>query len=143
MIVSTLASLLTALTLATSPARDVADTLDVRTLAAAPRVDGHVDDAEYGAPTLHLRTAEGEAKLWLVRSGGWLHIAAVLPDSTWTVELRIRETTLNAGPTLPRIAFRTYNDRPHGWWSFPAPVADAPAHGVERSPQAWMPFRLR
>jgi hypothetical protein len=216
---STFISLLTAYALAASPAHHVPDTLDVRTLASAPRLDGHVDEAEYGAPTLLLRTAEGEAKVWVARTGGWLHIAAVLPDSTyywgddlvisldadgsadaapstgdrqwylrrtldssfvvtadsgrwfrpghpppvlgatrqgddwevasrsmhnvWTVELRIRETALRSGPALPRIAFRTYNDRPHGWWSFPAPAADAPAHSVERNPQSWMPFRLR
>lgn len=215
----TITSLLVAITLAPPPARYTADTLDVRTIAAAPRLDGHVDEAEYGAPTLRLRTAEGAATVWAVRSGGWLHIAAVLPDSTfywgddlvisldadgsadatpstgdrqwylrrtldssfvmvadsgrwfppghapaslgatregddwevashsmpdaWAVELRIRETVLNGEPALPRIAFRTYNDRPHGWWSFPAPAADVPAYHVERSPQSWLPFRLR
>jgi hypothetical protein len=214
-----LAPLIAALTPAASSGHHLPDTLDVLTLASAPHLDGQVGESEYGAPTVHLRTAEGEVKVWVVRNGGWLYVAAALPDSTfywgddfvvsldpdgsadttpstgdrqwylrrtldssfvvvadsgrwfraghppptlgaarqgddwevashsahdaWTVELRIRETALNAGSALPRVAFRTYNDRPHGWWSLPAPAPGAPAYLVERSPQSWVPFRLQ
>src|SRR5690348_8721731 len=60
-----------------------ADTLDVRTLARAPILDGSADDAEYGGSTLRLTTAAGEVKAWIGRRDGYVYIAAALPDTSF------------------------------------------------------------
>jgi hypothetical protein len=66
-------------------------------------------------------------------------VASFSTATGWMVELRIRENLLNA----PRIAFRTYNSAPQGWWSWPAPPSGVPAQRVERSPDSWVALRLR
>jgi hypothetical protein len=192
-----------------------ADSLDVRRLVRAPMLDGRVDDAEYGAPSIRIATAAGAVTAWVGRHDGYLYIAASLPDSSfywgddfvvsldpdgsggsnpgdgdrqwylrrmldssvvltatggrwetpgkptpmlgatrhhadwdvasasmpsgWTIELRIRESALSA----PRLALRTYNDAPRGWWSWPAPAAGVLAQRVERSPDQWVVLRLK
>lgn len=207
---------------------DTARVVEARVLARAPTLDGEVSEDEYGAPTLVLPTAAGEAKVWVTRSGASVYIAAVLPDSTfywgddfvvsvdpngdaggapgagdrqwylrrsvdssavvtapgtgrwhapdtlppmlggarsgadwrvaarseaarWTVELRVdaaafgltaAEDTGTSSRPAPRLALRTYNDAPHGWWSWPAPPVGVPAVRVERSPDLWTEVRL-
>lgn len=70
-------------------------------------------------------------------------VASSSSPSGWSVELRIRAATFQgSGAALPRLAFRTYNDRPAGWWSWPAPPPRTPAQQVELSPGLWMPVRL-
>jgi hypothetical protein len=44
---------------------------------------------------------------------------------------------------MPRIAFRTYNSGPRGWWSWPAPPAGTPAQRVERDPRLWALLSFR
>jgi hypothetical protein len=61
----------------------------------------------------------------------------------WVVELRIAMRVVNRGSNAPRLAFRTYNDRPSGWWSWPIPPAGIPAQRVEWLPDLWIPIRLR
>jgi hypothetical protein len=194
------------------------DTLDLAPVRAAPVIDGRVADQEYGEPPISIRTGAGDVRVWIARHGGFVYIAASLPDSTfywgddfvvsldangssdaapqagdrqwylrrtldssvvslatagrwntpgqpfpmlgakrhdadwdvastasasgWSVELRIRDAVLDAPATaLPRIAFRTYNDNPNGWWSWPEPAAGTPAQRVERSPALWTPIR--
>ncbi|HEY9227644.1 MAG TPA: hypothetical protein VIP11_13395 [Gemmatimonadaceae bacterium] len=198
-----------------------ADTLTVPPLAQAPILDGHVTEREYGAPALQVVTAAGAVRVWLGRQGGYVYLAAVIPDSSfywgddfvvsldphgrggpqpdagdrqwylrrvldssvvrlltaadsgrwwasgqapptlgttrhhadwdiastssmsgWTVELRIRESVVKPGTSAPRMALRTYNDRPHGWWSWPVAPPSLAAHGVERAPALWIPLRL-
>jgi hypothetical protein len=196
-----------------------ADTLDVARLPVAPVVDGRANEREYGKPTLEFSTAAGNVRVWVGQHGDFIHLAAVVPDSTfywgddfvvsvdpdgsggaspgigdrqwylrrvldssvatvadhgrwysrgneppmlgatrhqpdwdvastssateWTVELRIRTAAVKAGTGAPRIAFRTYNDRPSGWWSWPAPPPGEPAQRVEQSPALWVPLRVR
>jgi hypothetical protein len=67
---------------------------------------------------------------------GW-DVASTSSPGQWTVELRIRAPRL--GP-MPRIAFRTYDDSPQGWWSWPAPPDSVRATVVERTPSLWMPL---
>jgi hypothetical protein len=66
-------------------------------------------------------------------------VASSSTRSGWAIELRIRESVLSA----PRLALRTYNSAPQGWWSWPAPAAGVPAQRVERNPDAWVVLRLR
>ena len=70
-------------------------------------------------------------------------VASASSTAGWTIELRIRTEAVNQGPSIPRLAIRTYNDQPSGWWSWPAPATGIPAQRVERTPDLWIPFRLR
>ena len=84
------------------------------------------------------------ARLRHSRGAGDWEVASASAPRGWSIELRIREDAFNASPAAaPRIAFRTYNDKPQGWWSVPAPPAGTPAQRVERTPDLWLPIRLR
>lgn len=196
--------------------------LEARVLQAAPALDGSADVREYGAPSISFSTAAGLVNVWLARHGGWLYLAAEMPDSSyywgddfvvtldpqgrggeqlaigsrqwylrrtldssvvlevtpetqgrwmapgrpthsigaqrtgpdwevassssstgWTVELRIRAAAARVGTALPRLALRTYNDAPRGWWSWPGPPAGTPAQRVERTPALWEPINFQ
>jgi len=67
---------------------------------------------------------------------GW-DVASTSSADSWTVELRIRSPRL--GP-MPRIAFRTYDDSPQGWWSWPVPPDSLRTTVVERMPNLWVPL---
>ena len=67
---------------------------------------------------------------------GW-DVASTSSADSWTVELRIRSPRL--GP-MPRIAFRTYDDSPQGWWSWPVPPDSLRTTVVERTPNLWVPL---
>lgn len=200
----------------------VTDTVDVVSLARAPVLDGRVDVAEYGATTLHVTTPAGAVRVWVARHGGFMYVAAELPDTTfywgddfvvsidpdgsggsspspgdrqwylrrtmdssvvsvvtpaatgrwspagqeptrlglarhhsdwdvatssspsgWVVELRVREAVVQPAAAAPKLVIRTYNDRPHGWWSWPEPPAGVPAQRVERNPDLWVPLRFQ
>lgn len=202
-------------------APSLADTLTVPPLAQAPILDGLVTEREYGAPALQVVTAAGVVRVWLGRQGGYLYLAAVIPDSSfywgddfvvsldpngrggpqpdvddrqwylrrvldssvvrlvtavdsgrwwassqapatlgasrhhadwdiastswlsgWAVELRVRESVVHPGTSAPRMALRTYNDRPQGWWSWPKAPPGVAAHRVDRVPELWIPLRL-
>ena len=72
------------------------------------------------------------------RSGeGWL-LATSSDSLGWTVHLRIARSLLGKAP---RIAFRTYDSAPRGWWSWPAPREGERATLVERTPDRWIPMR--
>src|SRR4051812_31637375 len=58
------------------------DTLDVRTLARQPVLDGRVDETEYGAPSIRITTAAGEVRVHVGRRDGYVYIAATLPDTS-------------------------------------------------------------
>ena len=69
-------------------------------------------------------------------------VASSSSPTGWTVEVRIRVAAVNTGPEAPRLAFRTYNDRPTGWWSWPVPPVGFSPQRVERTPDLWIPIRL-
>ena len=193
--------------------RPAIDSVTIPSLATAPIIDGRVSDREYGAPTRRITTAAGDVTVWMTRSNGFVHIAALLPDTSfywgddfvvsldadgsggespgpgdrqwyfrrtldssvvltaqngrweapgqappmlgaarrgpdwevassssateWIVELRVRESSIKTGSNAPRIALRTYNSDPRGWWSWPAPPPGTPAQRVERTPDLW------
>jgi hypothetical protein len=58
------------------------DTVALRTLPRAPQFDGTIGAAEYGVPVVTMATLGGPVTVWLGRSGGWVYVAATLPDST-------------------------------------------------------------
>ena len=194
------------------------DTVWSATLSTAPILDGRVGDGEYGAPAVRLATAAGTVLIWVARHDDWLHLAALLPDSTfywgddfvvsldpmgrgrqrpgpgdrqwylrrvmdssvvieaeagrwfaddrppaslggtrsqgdwdvasttepgaWAVELRIRLDAVKPGPAAPRITFRTFNDAPQGWWSWPAEPPGLQPGWMEFRPDLWAPLIL-
>lgn len=69
-------------------------------------------------------------------------VASTSSSMGWMVELRIRVAVVNVGAGAPRVAFRTYNDRPTGWWTWPVPPAGVPPQRLERTPDLWIPIRL-
>jgi hypothetical protein len=94
-------------------------------------------------------TASGENGRWYsgepeairtTREGPDWRVASSSSELRWIVELRIRESSLSG---QSRIAFRTYDDKPQGWWSLPEPSRGTPAQHVERTPSTWLPLILR
>lgn len=197
----------------------VAQGIKVPVAAKAPVLDGRVAKNEYAAPTVRIAVPLGEVQVSMTRHGGYLYIAAVLPDTSmywgddfvvsfdangsggaapdvgdrqwylrrvldssvvfvvdaaakgrwnpdgvtpkllggkrhddvwdvaasstatgWSVELRIRESLFSAGHP-PRVSFRTYNDKPRGWFTFPQALDGKPL-SVERVPLQWVALRF-
>ena len=197
-----------------------AQAITVATASKAPVVDGRIAPKEYGAPSVRIALAAGEATVWLTRHGGYVYIAALLPDTSmywgddfvvnldangsggaapdigdrqwylrrvldssvvfvvdaaakgrwlppgvtppllgrarhtkewdlaassspreWYVELRVSEKLFAPG-RQPRISFRTYNDKPRGWYTFPQALDGKPL-SMERVPDQWIPLQLR
>lgn len=58
------------------------DTLQIRSIPAPPIPGDPVDSAGYGPPQLRLRTPQGAALVWLLRSSDTVFVAATIPDST-------------------------------------------------------------
>jgi hypothetical protein len=70
-------------------------------------------------------------------------VASSSSPKGWMVELRVRTTVIKPGAAAPRLALRTYNDQPAGWWSWPAPPVGMSPQRVERTPALWIPLRLQ
>jgi hypothetical protein len=88
--------------------------------------------------------AGGAPKIGTVRSGpGWA-VRTTVADSRWTMELKIDLPSAGAAPgAAPRIALRTFNDKPAPTWStWPAPPAGVPAQRLDRIPDLWLPVVL-
>jgi len=77
------------------------------------------------------------------RRGPDWEVASSSTTSGWSIELRVRESAFDTNGAPSRIAFRTYNDNPRGWWSWPAPPSGAPPQRVERSPDLWAAIIIR
>jgi len=76
------------------------------------------------------------------RAGDDWAVASASTAMGWSVELRVRAGAARTGAALPRLALRTYDDRPHGWWSWPPPPAGTAAVRVERNPDLWVALRM-
>lgn len=89
-------------------------------------------------------TAPGDDRsLGAARSGADWSVASSTDATGWRIELRVRESAARTGTALPRLALRTYDDAPRGWWSWPAPPTGTPSQRVERTPDAWVALRWR
>lgn len=92
--------------------------------------------------------APGDDPDWRVggaREGDGWDVRSVSTARGWSVELRlVREWFEDeGGPRTPAIAFRTYDDAPHGWRAWPlAPDVRQPT-AVERDPRRWAAVRVR
>jgi hypothetical protein len=72
-----------------------------------------------------------------------LDVASTSTPTGWAIELRIREAVARPSVAFPRLALRTYNDGPQGWWSWPRAPSDMPPQRVERTPSLWVPISFQ
>jgi hypothetical protein len=59
------------------------DTLRILPAVTPPVFDGRADSAEYGAPSVTIARPGGPVRLWLRRQGGFVYLAAQIPDRTY------------------------------------------------------------
>lgn len=77
-------------------------------------------------------------RLGSARSGEGWDVRSVSTAKGWTLELRLTADWLaHAAPRRPAIAFRQYDDQPHGWYPWPRPAAATQPTQVERKPEWW------
>jgi hypothetical protein len=56
----------------------------------------------------------------------------------WSLELKLDQAYFGeAGTGAPGMAFRVYDNDPHGWHIWPAPAGIKQATEVERRPALW------
>lgn len=80
-------------------------------------------------------------RLGAERSGGGWEVSARDDRRGWNLILRLDPAWLAGSEgRLPRIAFRIYDDSPHGWFAWPAPPGATPV-SVEQMPSLWIPLR--
>ena len=89
--------------------------------------------------------AGGAPRLGADRDGpGWA-VRTVAGATRWSMELRIALSPGGHGTrgSVPRIALRTFNDRPGPTWStWPLPPTGVPAQRLDRVPDLWAPVLL-
>ena len=87
------------------------DTLQFRPIPFLPAPDQTPDSARYGSPQVLIRTRQGIAKVWLLRSSDTLFVAAVLPDSSqyWGDDFVLSiDTRGDAAPSPQHDDFQWY-----------------------------------
>ena len=87
------------------------DTLEIPTLAAPPRLDGAADADEYGAGSfIRIAAGSGDVAVHAGRQGGWIHIAAVLPDTTcyWGDDFVVSLDADGSGGEVPTTGDRQW-----------------------------------
>jgi hypothetical protein len=87
-----------------------APSLTVRTAAKAPVVDGRIAPNEYAAPSVRIALAAGEATVRLTRHGGYVYIAATLPDTSmyWGDDFVVNLDANGSGGAAPDIGDRQW-----------------------------------
>jgi hypothetical protein len=74
-----LSPIFSALLVAAAPS----DTVTVPSVSTTPVVDGRIGEQEYGSPSLRITTTAGDVRVWIVRSNGFVYIAAAMPDTSF------------------------------------------------------------
>jgi hypothetical protein len=90
------------------------DTLAVQPLSQPPRPDAPIDSTRLGSPQVRLRTRQGTALIWLLRSTDSFFVAAIIPDSTpyWGDDFVLSlDTRGDGGPTPQHDDFQLYFHR--------------------------------
>jgi hypothetical protein len=73
------------------------------------------------------------------RSGAGWTVTSTQEPRGWSLVLRLDPAWLDGiGASRPSIAFRVSDDRPRGWYSWPAPPAGVRALVVEDRPELWV-----
>jgi hypothetical protein len=92
-------------------AAQTGDSLTIRTIPRPPRPDTSIDSAHLGPPQVRLRTGQGTALVWLLRSADTVFVAASIPDSTfyWGDDFVLSlDTSGDAAPTPQHDDFQWY-----------------------------------
>jgi hypothetical protein len=125
------------------------DTVRLREAAQSPGFDGRVDAGEYGEMAAEIATAGAAVRVWVARSGDWVYVAAILPDSTpsWRDEFAllldpVGDRTPSPGHDDGEWVIRRVVDSSevlrgvHGRWQLPG---DDPAWrlGAARGGEGW------
>lgn len=77
-------------------------------------------------------------KLGTAREGGGWEVQSKSEKLGWAVELKLDEFYFKqAGSRTPAIAFRVYDDAPHGWTPWPHPAGLKQPTEVEQRPNLW------
>lgn len=87
------------------------DTLTVRSIEGPPPPHAPIDSARLGPPQVRLRTGQGAALIWLLRSADTFFIAASIPDSTpyWGDDFVLSlDTRGDAAPSPQHDDFQLY-----------------------------------
>jgi hypothetical protein len=75
------------------------------------------------------------------RTGGGWEVSGSNSPKGWSLLLRLDPGWLGGEQShRSRVAFRTYDDAPSGWFAWPAPRGAAPATTVEQAPVLWVPI---
>jgi hypothetical protein len=77
------------------------------------------------------------------RTGGGWEVNTRNERREWSLLLRLDPAWFTASEETPRIAFRTYDNEPGGWTSWPPPLRGAPATTVEQAPVQWAVVRTQ
>jgi hypothetical protein len=85
-------------------AAQTGDSLTIRTISRPPRPDTSIDSAHLGSPQVRLRTGQGTALVWLLRSADTVFVAASIPDSTfyWGDDFVLSLDTRGDGAPTPQ-----------------------------------------
>ena len=76
------------------------------------------------------------------RSGGGWEVSGRNEPAGWSLLLRLDPAWFAGTAGRPaRIAFRTYDNDPSGWYAWPPPRGSAPPWSIEATPEAWIPVR--
>lgn len=76
------------------------------------------------------------------RSGGGWEVSGVDRGPAWTLLLRLDPAWFEgADGRQPRLAFRVFDNDPHGWFAWPLPKDIPQASSVEHTPDLWAPVR--
>ena len=78
------------------------------------------------------------------RSGGGWEVRIASESAGWSVELKLDMAWFReAGQGSPRLALRTFDDDPMGWFPWPRPAGTRQPTDVEHRPDLWGVVRLR
>jgi hypothetical protein len=81
-------------------------------------------------------------RLGAERTGGGWEVSSGDELKRWLVLLRLDPAWFRGDSgRAARIAFRTYDDAPGGWHSWPPPRPGSPGWSVERTPGSWIPVK--
>jgi hypothetical protein len=87
------------------------DTVTIRSLDRPPLPNAPIETAHLGSPQVRIRTGQGDALIWLLRSADTCFVAAGIPDSTpyWGDEFVLSlDTRGDAAPTPQHDDFQLY-----------------------------------
>jgi len=78
------------------------------------------------------------------REGGGWEVRTENRPTGWSVELKLDQAYFHEAKvgTLPRMAFRVFDDSPQGWYVWPQATGAAQSTMLERRPDWWAPVQF-